>query len=80
MDRTHRRENLTNVSEIARTIIFKLVRYNDRKTIFDSKKKLKGRKIAIKESLTVTHMKKLNNARERQNFKHVVCTSDGKIL
>ena len=79
MDRTHRRENLTNVSEIARTIIFKLVRYNDRKTIFDSKKKLKGKKIAIKESLTVTHMKKLNNARERQNFKHV-CTSDGKIL
>lgn len=38
MDRTHRRENLTNVSEIARTIIIKLVRYNDRKKIFDSKK------------------------------------------
>ena len=57
----------------------KLVRYNDRKKIFDSKKNLKGKKIAIRESLTVTRMKKLNEARERHNFKNV-WTSDGKIL
>ena len=31
------------------------------------------------ESLTVTRMKKLNEARERYNFKNV-WTSDGKIL
>ena len=53
--------------------------YNDRKKIFDSKKKLKGKKIAITESLAVTRMEKLNEARERYNFKNV-WTSDGKIL
>ena len=55
------------------------MRHNDRKKIFDSKKKLKGKKIAITESFTVTRMKKLDEARERYNFKNV-WTSDGKIL
>ena len=54
------------------------MRYNDGKKIFDSKKKLKRKKIAITESLTVTRMKKLNEARERYNFKNI-WTSDGKI-
>ena len=54
------------------------MRHNDRKKIFDSKKKLKGKKIAITESFTVTRMKKLDEARERYNFKNV-WTSDGKI-
>ena len=53
--------------------------YNARKKIFDSKKKLKRKKITITESLTVTRMKKLNEARERYNFKNV-STLDGKIL
>ena len=56
-----------------------LMRYNDKKKIFDSKKKLKGSKIAIMESLTVTLMKKLNEARERYNITNV-WSSDGKIL
>ena len=55
------------------------MRYNDRKKIFDSKKNLKGKKIAITESLTVTRIKKLNEARERYNFNNV-WTSDEKIL
>ena len=55
------------------------MRCNDRKKIFDSKKNLKGKKIAITESLTVTRIKKLNEARERYNFNNV-WTSDGKIL
>ena len=55
------------------------MRYNDRKKIFGSKKNLKGKKIAITESLTVTRIKKLNEARERYNFNNV-WTSDGKIL
>ena len=49
------------------------------KKIFDNKKKLKGKKIAIMETLTFARMKKLNKARERYNFKNV-WTSDGKIL
>ena len=79
IDRTHCIGNPRNADEKPRPIIIKLARYNDRKKIFDSKKKLKGKKIAIMESLTVTCMKKLNEARERYNFKNV-WTSDGKIL
>ena len=55
------------------------MRYSDTKKIFDSKKKLKEKKIAITQSLTFTRMNKLNEARERYNFKNV-WTSDGKIL
>ena len=42
-------------------------------------KKLKGKKIAIMEGLTVTRIKKLNEARERYNFENV-WTSERKIL
>ena len=63
--------NPRNTDENPRPIIIKLVGYNDRKKIFDSKKKLKGKKIAITESLAVTRMEKLNEARERYNFKNV---------
>ena len=68
IDRTHRVGNPRNADEKPRPIIMKLVRYNDWKKIFDSKKKLKGKKIAITESLMVTRMKKLNEAKERYNF------------
>ena len=51
--------------------MIKLVRNNDMKKIFDNKKKLKGKKIAIMETLTFARMKKLNKARERYNFKNV---------
>ena len=78
--RTHRIGNPRDAGEKPRHIIIKLLRYNDRKKIFDSKKKkLKGKKIAITESLTVMRMEKLNEARERHNFKNV-WTSHGKIL
>ena len=63
--------NPRNTDEKPRPIIIKPVGYNDRKKIFDSKKKLKGKKIAITESLAVTRMEKLNEARERYNFKNV---------
>ena len=79
IDRTHRIWNTRNVNEKPRPIIIKLVRYKNRKKIFDSKKKLKGKKIAITKSLTVMRRKKLNEARERYNFENV-WTSDRKIL
>lgn len=43
----HRIGNSRNAGEKPKSIIIELVRYNNRKKIFDSKKKLKGRKIAI---------------------------------
>ena len=48
----------------------KIVKYNDRKKIFDSKKKLQGKKIAILESLTVMRIKNFNEARERYHFEN----------
>ena len=77
--RTHRIGIPWNADEEPRLIMIKLVRNNDMKKIFDNKKKLKGKKIAIMETLTFARMKKLNKARERYNFKNV-WTSDGKIL
>ena len=72
IDRTHPMGNPKNAGgEKPRPIIIKLVRYKDRKKIFDSKKKLKGKKIAITKSSTVTHTKKLNEAREKNIFKNV---------
>ena len=44
-----------------------------------TEKKLKGKNIAIAESLTVTRMKKLKKVREIYDSKNV-WTSDGKIL
>ena len=79
INRTHCIGNPRNTDEKPRLIIMKLVRYNDRKKIFDSKKKLKGKKVAITESLTIMRMKKLNKARERYNFKSV-WNSDRNIL
>ena len=52
IDRTHRIGNPRNVQKPRPIImkIMKVVRYNNRMKIFDSKKKLKGKKIAITES------------------------------
>lgn len=72
-----------NAGEKPKSIIIELVRYNNSKKIFGSNKKLKGKKIAIIKTLTVTQMKKLNEADEKHNFKNVwslggkICYSDG---
>ena len=47
-----------------RTIIVKFVQYNDRNRVFGNKKKLKGQRISITESLTKTRMDKLKQAKE----------------
>ena len=77
--RTHRIGKPGDVGQKSRPIIAKCVRYNDRKNVFNRKKKLKGKNISITESLTATRMKKLKEAREIYEFKNV-WTSDGKIL
>ena len=64
IDRTHHIWNPRNIGEKPRPIIIKLVRYNNRKRMFDSMKKLMGKKIAITEGMTFTDMNKLNEARK----------------
>ena len=77
IDRTHRIGK--KVAGKTRPIIVKLARYNMRSKIFLNKKRLKGKKISITESLTAKRMKILNEAREKIGFTSV-WTSDGKIL
>ena len=50
------------------------------KTYLREKKKLKGKNIRIKESLTATRMKKLKKVIEIYDFGTSDGTSDGKIL
>ena len=76
---THRIGKPRDVGQKLRPIIVKFVRYNDRKNVFNRKKKLKGKNISIMQNLTATQMKKLKEARETHKFKNV-WTSDGKIL
>ena len=73
IEHTHRIGKPRDVGQKSRPIIVKFVRYHDRK------KNLKEKNISITESLSVTRMKKLKEAKEIHSFKNV-WTSDGKIL
>ena len=53
-EHTHRIGKLRDDCQKWRPIIVKFFRYNDRKNIFNRKKKLKGKNIVFTESLTAT--------------------------
>ena len=76
---THRIGKPRHVGQKSRPIIVKFVRYNDRKNVFNRKKKLKGKNILITESLTAIRIKKLKDAGEIRDFENV-WTFHGKIL
>ena len=75
IDRSHRKKD----GQKPRPIIVKLTRYNTRKKVFASKRKLKGTGVSITESLTTKRMEQLNKAREEHSFTNV-WTTDGKIF
>ena len=77
--RTHWIGKPRDAGQKLRPINVNFVRYNDIKNAFNRKKKLKGKNIAVMESLTATRMKKLKEAREIYDFKNV-WTSDGIVL
>ena len=77
IESTHRVGKSRDSGQKLRPIIIKLVRYNDRNNVFNTKKKLKGKNIAITENLTATRMKKLKETRNIYVFKNV-WKSDGK--
>ena len=77
--RSHRIGQLRQPGEKECPIIVKFVLSNNRNKIFRNKKKLKGKKISITESLTANRMEKLKEARELHGFRNV-WTNDGKIL
>ena len=78
IDRSHRIGRKKD-GQKPRPIIVKLTRYNTRKKVFASKRRLKGTGVSITESVTAKRMEQLNKAREERGFTNV-WTNDGKIL
>ena len=78
IDRSHRIGRKKD-GQRPRPIIVKLTRYNTRKKVFASKRKLKGTSINITERLTAKRMEQLNKAREEHGFANV-WTKDVWIL
>ena len=72
-------ENVKKTRRKTCPIIVKFVRCNDRNRVFRNKKKLKGLKVSITESLTKIRMDKLRQAKETYGFTNV-WTNDGKIF
>ena len=79
IDRSHRLGNRKLDKSKPRPIIIKFSRYNLRTRIFKNKRKLKGKRISVTESLTKTRMEKLQKGRKEQSFRNV-WSNDGKIL
>ena len=78
IERTHRIVTQKK-DQKARPLIVKFVQYNDRRKVFVNKKRLKGKNLAITESLTRRRLEALKDAKKRYGFQKV-WTSDGKII
>ena len=78
IDRSHR-IGRKKFGHRLRPITVKLTRYNTRKKVFASKRKLKGTGVNTTESLTAKRMEQLNKAKEGHGFTNV-WTTDGRIL
>ena len=79
IDRSHRLGNRKLDKSKPRPIIIKFSRYNVRARIFKNKKKLKGKRTSVTESLAKTRMEKLQKAKEEHGSRNV-WSNDGKIL
>ena len=78
IDRSHRIGRKKD-GQTPRPIIVKLMRYNTRKKVLASKRKLKGMGVSIRETLTAKIIEQLNKVREEHSFTNV-WTTDGRIL
>ena len=78
IDRSHR-IGAKRTNGTARPIIVKFARYNVRARVFKEKRKFKGTKLMLTESLTKRRVSLLNEARDRFG-KENVWSSDGEIL
>lgn len=83
IDRLHRIGPKRTTAEVTkkghRPIIVKFVSYVQRREVFINKRKLKGSKLVISESLTNERMILLKAAKEKFDKEHV-WTNDGKIV
>ena len=60
-------------------MVVKFAHYAVRNKVFSNKKKLKGKKLLITESLTVYRMKLLDEARQKYGVRNV-WTFDGRVM
>ena len=79
LDRSHRLGKPRASGGKPRPIIVKFSRCNVRNSVFKNKKKLKGKGVAITESLTKKRMDALTKAKDEHRFNNV-WTLEGKIL
>ena len=79
IDRSHRIGHYDKTKKKARPIIIKFARYNVSGRVFQEKRKLKGTRKTITESLTTKVIGQLNDAREKYGVNNV-WSYDGKIL
>ena len=79
IDRSHRIGKQKDDPNKVRPAIVKFTRHNDRNKIFRNKKRLKGKKMSITESLTGLRISKLKEARDKFAFRNVWST-DGRII
>ena len=79
IDRSHR-IGRKNDGQRPRPIVVTSTRYNTRKRVFASKRKLKRTSVSITESLTVKRMKQLNKAREEHGFTNIWTTDDRMLF
>ena len=78
MDRSHR-IGKSNSKSKRKLIIVKFINYNDRREIFNNKRRLKGTGVSISESLTTGRMRQLKIARDQFGFNNV-WSIDGRIM
>ena len=78
VDRSHR-IGKSNSKSKRRLIIVKFINYNDRREIFNNKRRLKGTGVSISESLTTGRMRQLKIARDQFGFNNV-WSIDGRIM
>ena len=79
LDRSHRLGKVKRNDNKPPPIVVKFARYAVRNKVFSNKKKLKGKKLLITESLTVYRMKLLDEARQKYGVRNV-WTYDGRVM
>ena len=79
LDRSHRLGKPKRKDNKPRPIIVKFARYAVRREIFMNKKKLKGKRLLITESLTSSRMQLLGNAQRKYEVRNI-WTSDARVM
>ena len=79
LDRSHRLEKSKRKDNKTRPITVKFACYDVRRKIFKNKRKLKGKRLLITESLTSSQMLLLGDAQRKYGVRNV-WTSDGRVM